>query len=211
MLKLENLLFDLDGTLYPYSSGTQNLFEERIVVFFQKKFGVSKKDAVIKRDEFMKHYRNNDGFNDISNSDKKEFMDFICDIDVGMLKKDNNLSKILKAIPQSKFIVTDSTKQHVKDTLKQIGVEENIFKGISDCESRGFIFKPEAEVFYDLSSAYNIDLSKSAFFEDKVKNLEVAKILGMTTIWIVEEEQPKPQYVDYSFHDVVEALQFLFS
>ena len=43
MLKLENLLFDLDGTLYPYSSGTQNLFDERIVFFFKKNLEFQKK------------------------------------------------------------------------------------------------------------------------------------------------------------------------
>ncbi len=211
MSNIKNLLFDLDGTLYPYSSGTQDLFEQRIVIFFQKKFAISEQEAVSKRNEFMKLYRNNNGsFNDVSYSDKKEFMDFICDIDVSMLKPNKNLADILRMLPQRKFIITDSTQKHVKDTLKQIGIDENIFSGISDCESNGFIFKPQEEVFHNIASSYGLNFSQSAFFEDKVKNLEIAKELGMTTILISENEQPTPKYVDYQFHNVLEALNYLF-
>ncbi len=210
MPEIKNLIFDLDGTLYPYSSGTQELFEKRIVLFFQKKFGVSAEEAVRQRDDFMARYRNSQGFQDVAEADKKEFMDFICDIDVSMLKPDIVLAGKLASLPQRKIIVTDSTVKHAHDTLKQLHIGEKLFDEIFDCERSKFVFKPQEEVLLNAAARCGIRLSECMFFEDKVKNLETAKKLGMQTVWISEIPEVSPPFVDYQFCSAAQALETLF-
>ena len=140
----------------------------------------------------------------------KEFVEFVCDIPTDVIPQDKELEKILKKIPNPKYIVTDSTTKHTKDVLKKMEVDYKNFIYIYDAHDMNYIFKYRKECLAKFLSKFNFKASDCVIFEDNVKNLEVAKNHGMVTVYIKPNEPEKPQYVDYMFPDIKGALVKLF-
>ena len=136
--------------------------------------------------------------------DKKEFMDFICDVDVSIIPQNKQLNDLLKSMPERKYILTDSTRGHVYDVLSALKISPDLFEAIFDAHDMNYTFKYRPESFALFLKKYDLQACDCIFFEDSICNLQVAKSLDFTTVLIGD----KAEDVDYNFPNIVSALRY---
>lgn len=209
-MKNKKLVFDLDATLYYAGDKIEKLCDEKVINFFAKKMKITDEEA----ERLVKQVRSRYVYDvEALESDfpfsKFEFLEDICDVDVSMLQSDSELNEILHKLPQDKYILTDSIYRHVKDTLKVLHVDEQLFKGVFDAHDMGYIFKYRPKSFEQFLQKYGLQSSECILFEDSITNLRVAKSLGFITV-LVRPEKIEDDKVDYWFSDIKSALKALF-
>lgn len=206
---IKNLVFDLDGTLYPLSSGLGEDCQCRVYDFFSQKLKVDINEAKKVSEKLLQQYHyESQGVEKELGISEEDFMEYICRTDVGSLQKNQNLEELLLRFPQRKFIFTDSTVTHCFDVLKKIGVRADIFEQIYDAKQGGYIYKLEAKAFNRFCDVCKIHPEESIIFEDSCKSLSFAKEVGFTTVLIAEEGQ-NCKAADYIFSNINQALEYL--
>lgn len=207
MQGIKNYIFDLDATLYQDSGEVEVDYERRIIEFFQIRLNLSKEEAKGVGEEILRKFRwEAQGVEPMYGISQKEFMDYIGDVSVSHLPACPELAEQLKKLNGRLFVFTDSTINHVRDSLKQLCVDENLFSGIFDAEMGNFAFKFNNESFERLFEYYNINPQESVLFEDKLLNLKFAKSFGMKTILISDKPQNET-YIDFQFPNINKALE----
>lgn len=130
-------------------------------------------------------------------------------------KTPNNgtLKELINSLKYQKlYVYTNGTFGHGEDIVKNLLLEneiprENIF-------ARDVIphMKPHSESFNYVNNVIKRDLKGSPstilFFDDLIENLVEAKKIGWKTIWISPEFPQKPDYIDYAFPNIFQALLF---
>lgn len=205
------LVFDLDATLYYAGNAIEQLCDKKVCDYISDKLQITDKQAQdILSDIRKKYHFETDAIKEDWPFSKKEFVEYVCDVDVGILSSDKELDDIICQIPNKKYILTDSTSKHVKDTLKQISLNESHFSGICDAHDMQYTFKHNTEGYNIFFDKYSLSPTDCVIFEDNMNNIEVAKSLGMTTVLISPDIQNKPLCADYLFTDIKTALRKLF-
>lgn len=206
----KNLIFDLDATLYYVGDEIEKLCDAKVVEYFVKNLGLNFSQAK----DLIKDIRSRYAY-DVEALEgelpfsKAEFIDYVCDVDVSVLKADSELDNLLKALPQSKYILTDSIKKHVDDTLRALSVDAGRFNGIFDAHDMAYAFKYNPQSYSLFLRKYNLDAKDCIMFEDSLVNLKTAKSLGFSTV-LIRPELKSAAYVDYCFGDIKTALKALF-
>jgi FMN phosphatase YigB (HAD superfamily) len=137
-----------------------------------------------------------------------------------LLKKNNKVNNLLKSLSNKKYIFTNGTLLHVFEVLKQLEMT-NIFDKI---ETRDTLkgYKPNINIFNKFIEKCSIKNDDNVmFFEDTLENLEIAKKLNWTTIFICgpysnflrndEYKLKIPDFIDYIFVDIEEALIYFYN
>jgi len=212
LLNIKYWLFDLDNTLY---SGQTKVFSEvdkKMSSFISKKFNV----GLIKAREIQKEYFYEYGttLSGLMNHDKidpHEFLEFVHDIDISWLPKDELLRKELIKIKEKKYIFTNGSHAHVENVTKQLGIDD-LFDGAFDIVDANFIPKPKIEPYKKIVEKFDLDPTKSILIEDIAHNLEQAKNLGMKTCWLENDEifakkDADKLYIDYKIKNLPSFLQ----
>tara|TARA_B100001996_G_scaffold169863_1_gene129501 strand:- start:1735 stop:2409 length:675 start_codon:yes stop_codon:yes gene_type:complete len=195
-------IFDLDNTLY---SGQTKVFSEvdkKMSAYISQKLDVD----LVKAKEIQKKYfyetgTTLSGLMKYNNIDPHEFLKYVHDINVSWLPKDLLLREELIKIKEKKYIFTNGSHSHVKNITNQLGIED-LFDGTFAITDADFIPKPSLEPYKKIIKKFNLDPKKSIFIEDIAHNLKNAKLLGMKTVWLENEEhfaskdKDKP-YIDY--------------
>lgn len=204
------LIFDLDNTLYPHSPQVEADFANRIKNYFldhlsanfeNEKFNWEKASVNIGAylDEIFKG----------KEKQRMEFLNYICDVDVSSFAPNPELNRLLKHLPHDKYIFTDSTLRHVHDTLNQIGVDLENFKGIFENVDSGFRFKTDLQCHRCFLAKYQLKPEDCILFEDNANNLRPAAWLGMTTVLITPQFRNNVS-ATHQFPDILTALNALF-
>lgn len=205
------LVFDLDNTLYyDGDSEVEKKENAKIVNFLKQKLHLSVAEAY----NFMSDARSRGLYDvDAVTPDmpftKREFMDNVCDVDVGFLPRNERLNRLLKSIPRRKFIITDGISKRVRAVLSSIAVDEDNFEGIFDGHDMNYAFKRNPQAFEMFLRKYNLQAKDCILFEDSLVNLQTAKKLGFTTVLISPEKTGDYPFVDKYFPDIVTALDDL--
>lgn len=206
MRRFDNYIFDLDATLYRDNGEVEADCERLVDEFFRVRLGFSAEEARRQREMILQKYRYEaqameNGFG----VSEKEFMDYICNVEVGHLLPNPQLEAKLRRLPGRRFVYTDSTVGHVADTLCRLGVDLRVFDAVCDAERTGFKFKFQKESFEEFFRIYGIKPQNSVMFEDSLRNLEIAKSFGMTTVLISPRREEKA-FADFRFSDINKAL-----
>ena len=204
----KNLIFDLDGTLYPYSQAVENNVDQKIKEFFCRRLNLSMPQV----EKLMSDVRAHGKYEaDVVESEfgipVGEFIEDICDVYVGMLRPNPKLAERLQSLPQQKFIFTDSTQKHVADVLKQIGVPVELFEQVVDTSRIGYKFKYDDGSFAKFFALAGVKPEDSVIFEDSRTNIKKAKAAGLATVLIASENSAPCAEADYCFADICAALQ----
>ncbi len=210
MTKIKNLVFDLDGTLYPYSAAVEQNVNNKVLDFFRRRLFLSAEQAqsVIERLRSRNNYEA-EVMEDEFGVSKQEFVEEVCDVDVSMLQPDPELVSLLASLPQRKFIFTDSTDKHVRDVLKQINVPVNLFEEIVDAHRTAYLFKYRPQAFRAFLALTGITPEETLIFEDNPCNIVVAKQENLGTV-LISPEMESCAAADYTFPDICSALRELF-
>ena len=205
-------IFDLDNTLYASSSGIFDEIDRRMKKFISNEFGISEKNSLSLQKKLYKKYGTTlYGLIKYYKINPIKFLDYVHDINLCKIEQSDFLKEYLNNLPGKKIIFTNGDAKWAKKILSALGIK-NSFDGIFDIIKANYIPKPQKETYTNFIKNFDIDPSKSVFFEDTERNLEHAYKLGITTILIDEELKNKDainskKFIDFRFKCIQTALK----
>ena len=137
--------------------------------------------------------------------DPNGYLDFVHDVDMGLLRPDADFRRQIISLPGRKLIFTNADAPYAERVLAARGLE-NLFEDIFDIHRMQHVPKPAVESYDNLCAQLDINPARALFVEDSVHNLLPAKALGMTTIWLNHGTEPDSgdteEFVDHEIADL---------
>ena len=202
MKELKNIkywLFDLDNTLYSGDTKVFDQVDKKMSKFISEKLNVSIEEAKkIQKNYFHEYNTTLNGMIKNHDIDATEFLEFVHDVNLDFLKKDEFLGNQINKLNGKKIIFTNASKAHAANVTEKIGIDK-LFDGVFDIVDSDFYPKPSIEPYKKIIENYNIEPEYCIFFEDIARNLKPAHELGMKTVWIENKEPWAAEYSDAEF------------
>ena len=185
--RIKNWVFDLDNTLYSPEVEIFSQIDKRMTEFIKNKLNTSNEKAFeIQKKYFLEYGTTLAGLMKEEDVNPDEFLEYVHDINLEILKPNEELNKIIKELPGKKFIYTNGSKKHAENVLNKLKMQK-IFDHIFDIKESTFIPKPNIKSYRKFIKKMNIDPQVSVMFEDIGRNLEPAKNIGMQTVLILRK------------------------
>jgi putative hydrolase of the HAD superfamily len=194
-------IFDLDDTLYPQSIGLHDQLKRRVVCFIADYMKIDRAAAeTVHLDYYERFGATLHGLVELHGVAPLSFLDFVHDVDLSALSRNDELIAALRVLPGKRVIFTNSSRRHAEAVLEAMGMVD-LFDATFSIEDGDFIGKPQRRAYERFLDAHGIDARSSAMFEDRVGNLVVPHELGMRTILLVEplvgtDAVLNPEHVD---------------
>ena len=210
MIKLKNIkniLFDCDGVLYQDLEAVFGQVSKKMTEYISKKLNLDLKVAKeLQRSYFHKYDTSLNGLMIHHDIPPKEFLDYVHDIDLSFLEKDQTLRKELESINVRKFVFTNGSKEHVKNITTSLGIDDQ-FENVFDIVDAKYNPKPAAKAFDLMIEKFKIDPKETLYIEDIAKNLSIGKERGTTTVWLINDEywgkkESDKEYIDYKIENL---------
>ena len=202
MRELKNIkywLFDLDNTLYSGDTKVFDQVDKKMSKFISEKLKVTEEEAKkIQKNYFHEYNTTLNGMIKNHDIDANEFLEFVHDVNLDFLKKDEFLGNQINKLNGKKIIFTNGSKAHAANVTGKIGIDK-LFDGVFDIVDSDFYPKPSIEPYKKIIENYNIEPEYCIFFEDIARNLKPAHELGMKTVWIKNKEPWAAEYSDAEF------------
>jgi putative hydrolase of the HAD superfamily len=204
-------IFDLDNSLYPASANLFALIDVRMGQFIQQLVGCGHEEARrIQKSYFHEHGTTLAGLMKAHGTDPREFLDFVHDIDLARISADPRVVTAMDRLPGRKFVFTNGDETYARRVLEKLGLA-NAFDGLHDIHAMDYVPKPDPRAYAAMCTRHAIDPHRALFVEDMARNLEPAKALGMTTVWVDNGSEQAgrdadPAFIDYRTADIGEWL-----
>ena len=119
------------------------------------------------------------------------------------------MNHLLDKLYGNNYIFTNGNFNHAIDVVKKMSLAQN-FKDIQSTDMVGNKLKPDPEVYESAIKKFKILKNETVyFFQYSVENLITAKEFGWNTILIEPNFLgKKPDFIDYAFKTIEEALLF---
>ena len=194
-------IFDLDNTLYRGDAAFFSQIDKKMTEFISRYLALQPTDARILQKEYLAEYGTSlSGLMAVHGMDPADFLDYVHDVDLEMLKPVPLLRDTIERLPGRKFIFTNGSRGHAKNVGEHLNLYD-LFDGVFAIEDVDYVPKPKQSPYVKFCDYFDIDPAKAAMFEDSVKNLEVPKKMGMATIhvtsdvdWYYDKAAPAPTY-----------------
>jgi putative hydrolase of the HAD superfamily len=200
-------IFDLDNSLYPSSANLFELIDIRMGEFIQRLLGCDAQEARrVQKHHFHEHGTTLAGLMAANGVDPHEFLDYVHDIDLARISADPALVGAIDSLPGRKFVFTNGDERYASRVLEKLGLA-NVWDGLHDIHAMDYVPKPNPASYSALCERYAIAPERALFVEDMARNLEPAKALGMTTVWVDNGSErgshgADPAFIDYRTHDI---------
>ncbi len=200
------MIFDLDDTLYPPTSGLWDELGKRIIAFMIERVGIDPAIVNVARETYYQTYGTTlrglmADYPDVSPDD---YLAYVHDVDLKQWIDPNPaLDEMLAALPQPKAIFTNADVHHAHRTLAVLGVARH-FETIVDIRAMNFENKPRPQAYQALLKLINTPAAACVLVEDSTRNLLPAHALGMTTILVGDGLAPNPA-IDFQVETILEA------
>lgn len=207
----ETWVFDLDNTLYEPHSHLFDQIDARMGAFIAELLDVDLTEARrVQKDYFFTYGTTLSGLIRHHDIDPHTFLEFVHDIDLGVINPNEVLSRALAALPGRKLIYTNGSAEHARRVLARLEVTDH-FEAVYDSAAAGFVPKPDTQAFHRMMGEYGIEPAKAVMVEDLARNLEPAYRAGMTTVWCPTESEWSSRgadtaYIDYIVDDLPDWL-----
>ena len=199
LINIKYWIFDLDNTLYSGQTKVFDQVDKKMSSFISKKLEISIDEAKkLQKDYFRKYSTTLSGMIKHHNIDANEFLEFVHDVNLDFLGKNEKLEKEIANISGKKIIFTNGSKAHADNVTKKIGINK-LFDGVFDIVEANFIPKPAIEAYKKLIQKYKIEPQYCIFIEDIARNLKPAHELGMKTVWIKNNEPWAAEFSEENF------------
>ncbi|KAL6223318.1 hypothetical protein ACLB2K_006705 [Fragaria x ananassa] len=233
--KYEYLLFDLDDTLYPMSSGLNSACRKNIEEYMLQHLDIEESEVPrICLELYREHGTTMAGLKALGHEfDDDEFHAYVHGrLPYDALKPDLVLRNLLLSMPQRKIIFTNADKAHAAEVLSRLCLED-CFEGIicfetlnpphpqpvdfitapDDCTGNNLnskspiLCKPSVEAIEAAIRIANVDPQKTLFFDDSARNIASGKAAGLHTVIVGSSELvPGADHVLRSIHNIREAI-----
>ena len=199
---VDTWVFDLDDTLYPRSIGLHLQLKQRVVRFIADHMKIDHAAAeAVHLDYYERYGATLQGLVELHGVAPHAFLDFVHDIDLSALVRNEDLIAALQALPGRRIVFTNASRGHATAALDAMGMAD-LFDATASIEDSDFIGKPHLSAFSGFFDAHGADPGTSAMFEDRGGNLLVPHELGMKTVLVVDpligdgDIRSKPRHVD---------------
>ena len=177
-------IFDLDNTLYPAHCNLFAQVDIRMGEFISARFGIDRDEARRMQKRFYReHGTTLRGLMTNHGVPPHEFLDYVHDIDLTPIDRDEELCAAVAALPGKKYIFTNGTRKHAENVAGKIGVLSH-FDDVFDIEASNYVPKPHGDSYAAFLDRFAAHASKAAMFEDLSRNLTVPASLGMVTVLV---------------------------
>jgi len=130
----------------------------------------------------------------------RDYLTFVHDIPVGeYLEPSPALSAMLDEIPLRRAIYTNATSTYGQRALHALGVADR-FERVIGIEEVGLRNKFQREAYEQALALLDARGPECIMVEDSVGNLQPAKELGLTTVWVREDGSTARPYVGPGAH-----------
>ena len=181
---INDWIFDLDNTIYPSRTNLFLRVAVRITKFVAKHYRVPHDEArVIQKDLFHRYGTTMRGMMTEEAICPDTYLNFVHDIDLSDMPLDQELDRMIGALPGKKHIFTNGTVPHAENVLNAFGIRHH-FDQIFDIVAADYIPKPEQHAFDQFMKKTGIDPTGAVMIEDMARNLQPAAALGMRTVWL---------------------------
>ena len=89
------------------------------------------------------------------NVDPNEFLEFVHDIDISWLPKDEFLKDELIKIKEKKYIFSNGSHAHIENVTNQLGID-GLFDGAFDINDADFVTKPQLDTYNKLIENFKL-------------------------------------------------------
>jgi putative hydrolase of the HAD superfamily len=207
-MPLSAVLFDLDNTIYPASSGVMNGVDVRITEYVRNLLGVDLEQAKeLRRQYYVTYGTTLHGLQRHHSVDAEHYMAYVHDLAIEtFLASDAELDHLLSELAATKAIFTNAPAEHARRVLSVLGIERH-FEHVFDIRFSGFQPKPDPAVYRSVLETLGVDGSAAILVEDTPQNLPPARAFGMTTILVGEPSEADAALADYAATDVLAAVR----
>lgn len=209
---IKYVLFDLDDTLYPTSAGLMHEISVRMSEFMVDQVGIPPDEVDrVRRDYWERYGTTLRGLYLERHIDAHTFLDYVHDVEPGKYLRPNpRLDAMLAALPLKKGIFTNAPADHARRVLTALGIEGH-FADIFDIYFVQFESKPAAAAYERVAAALPFPADECALVDDMARNLAPAKALGMQTVWLDGNDNPRAaegrESADYVIHSIYEVAE----
>ena len=188
---MQDLLIDLDNTVYPEDSNIFSLIDIRMKSFISKNLNISlEKSYEIQKKYFMENGTTLKGLMLHHNIKPEPFLNYVHDIDLSSIQNNPKLIAVLKEYKGKKIIFTNGSQDHVIKVLERVGINQYI-NDIFDIIDAKYIPKPEIITYKKVLKKFNLIPEKTIMIDDLPSNLKTAKELGINTVLINQNHDRK--------------------
>jgi putative hydrolase of the HAD superfamily len=205
-MPITTVLFDLDNTIYPASSGLLKGVDVRINEYMRGTLGLDEQAAYDLRKQYYAEFGTTlRGLQEHHEVDPEHYLEYVHDVAVeSFLASDAELDHLLSELRAHKAIFTNSPANYARRVLQVLGIERH-FTHVFDVRFSGFQPKPDPLVYQSVLATLEIDGAQAILVEDTPRNLPPARALGMTTILIGDADELG--LADYLVPDVLQAIR----
>ncbi|MBR9973391.1 pyrimidine 5'-nucleotidase [Magnetospirillum sulfuroxidans] len=199
---LETWVFDLDNTLYPATSSLFPQIDVRMRQFIATRLGLELDDAFVLQKRYYREFGTTlRGLMSVHGMEPDDFLAYVHDIDHTVLDAAPRLDAALGRLGGRKLIFTNGSERHAEKVLAQLGLGHH-FAGIFDIAAARFVPKPQPECYDLMVRRFAFDPRAAAMVEDLHRNLVPAAALGMTTVWVRQDDHPDSKVVMHDDDDL---------
>lgn len=200
-------LFDLDNTLYSAQTDFFDLIDKRIGSFIANLMGLDAVEArKVQKGYFARYGTTLKGLMDHDNVAPDDFLDYVHDVDISLLSRDQSLIDALDRLDGSKFVFTNSPLGYARRVLEHLGLAD-LMDGVFDIAAADYVPKPDQVAYDELVRTFDLNPQKTVYVEDMARNLTPAAKMGMVTVWLCDgdkwgELDHDPAHVDFEIDDL---------
>uniref|UniRef100_A0A7N1A603 Pyrimidine 5-nucleotidase n=1 Tax=Kalanchoe fedtschenkoi TaxID=63787 RepID=A0A7N1A603_KALFE len=211
------LVFDLDDTLYPSTTGIAAALKKNIDDFLIERFGFAATEASNLRVQLFRTYGSSlAGLRALGyNIDADDYHSFVHGrLPYDAISPNPHLRNLLQTISQRKIVFTNSDRKHAVKVLERLGLQDcferiicfetmnpNLSKSTRPDEYP-ILLKPAPAAIKIAVDVADLDPSRTLFLDDNVKNIAAGKALGLRTALI--GEATRIEEADYAMEKITQ-------
>ena len=147
-MRFTTIFFDLDGTLYPNSTGLWEAIKERMNLYMRERLGIPEEAVSGLREQYFKMYGTTlRGLQERHTVDKDDFLAFVHDLPLkNYLTPNPNLWEVIASLQTRNLIFTNADVNHARRVLAELKLDD-LFETIIDVNAVAPYCKPMPESF----------------------------------------------------------------
>ena len=180
-MRFTTLLFDLDDTLYPASTGLWSTLKARMNDYMSKRMRIPETDIGRLREKYFKQYGTTlRGLQANHEIDTQDFLAYVHDVPLAdYLTPDPLQREIIASLPARKLVFTNADVPHAERVLAALQLE-GVFDAIVDVNAVAPYCKPMPEAFsIAMQIAGESDPARCVMIDDLPRTTRAAKAVGL--------------------------------